>query len=134
EAAGEQRGYEKGNAKPQRVGCQQQSAFADRFAPSGQRQYGAQHRTDAGRPAKSEGEPHYIGRRIAGGSPATLETSLPRQQGNLQDSEKVQPHENDENARDKGERFLPHPQEAADRRGAGSECNENGRESQDESD
>ena len=120
----------KGNAEPERIDGKQQGAIGNRIAGSGQRQYRSQHRPDAWRPSECKGKAHHIGRERIGGRSLRLEPRLARQECQPEDAEKIQPHQNDDDACGDGDFLLPHAQEAADRRCACTEQHKNGRKAE----
>ena len=68
-----------GSAEADGVGAHQQQAALGRAALGGERQDGAEHRPDAGRPAEGEGEAEDVGaERGAGGACASSRASRAR--------------------------------------------------------
>ena len=83
------------HAKPQRIDEEQANARAEAALVGGQRQHRCQHRPDARRPAKGEGEPHHKGANEARPFRTRLKARLAIEQRHAQQPQEMQAETDD---------------------------------------
>ena len=121
------------HAKTERVDGEQSRSFGDVLLARRERKDHRQNRADTGCPAECKGESDDIGADETGHPVALVVIAqFAVEEGHVEQSKEVQPHDDDDDACDLAEEIEMGPEQLARRRGTGAEQHEDGRETEHE--